>query len=417
VHINMLSARCDSLCATISATIFSRRNLPFVTRMLFALLALACIAKFSWAQSTEAEGKFRQATEALRAGNLDEAADGFSAVVKTSPAFAEAHLNLGLVREEQGRNDEAIASFQKALAVKPRLRGANLFLGIAEYRVNQLDDAASALRKETNYFPKDAGAWMWLGVVELAKSQPEDAAQALDKAAKLDPANIDILYHRGRAHLLISKDSYENMFKADPNSWRVHQVLAQADAESDRHTDAIAEYQAAIKLAPQQPGLHEELGAEFREAGQIEPADAQFRAELEIDPQNVSARFKLGTLQIERGRPAEAKTLIETALQHNPAIPDAHYYLGRAEMQLGNDAAAIAEFQQTLKGKVDPDIAQQAYYQMAIVYRRQHRMEDAKAALAQFEKLKQQAGEHQQQLYEKKRQNQNVNVEESPQQP
>jgi hypothetical protein len=83
-------------------------------------------------------------------------------------------------------------------------------------------------------------------------------------------------------------------------------------------------------------------------------------------------------------------------------------------MQLGNDGAAILEFQQAVNGKVDPDIAQQAYYQMAIVYRRQHRMDDAKAALAQFEKLKAQAGEHQQQLYEKKRQNHNVNVEESP---
>ncbi|MEQ1352783.1 MAG: tetratricopeptide repeat protein [Candidatus Acidiferrum sp.] len=380
-------------------------------------ISLFVCCSFSTAQSVETSEKFQRATEAMRSGRLDEAAEGFSAIVKASPAFAEAHLNLGLAYEEVGKNEAAITSFQKALSIKPRLRGANLFLAIAEYRLNDLDKAVAALRKETSYYPADANAWMWLGAVQLAKSQPEDAAQALDKAAKLDPANVDILYHRGRAHLLISKDSYENMFKADPNSWRVHQVLAQADAESDRHTDAIAEYQAAIKLAPQQPGLHEELGTEYRNAGQIEPADAQYRAELEIDPQNISVRFKLGTLQIERGRPAEAKTLIEAALQQNPAIPDAHYYLGRTEMQLGNDAAAIAEFQEAVNGKVDPDIAQQAFYQLALVYRRQHRMDDAKAALAQFEKLKAQAGEHQQQLYEKKRQNQNANVKESPQQP
>jgi tetratricopeptide (TPR) repeat protein len=414
VHINMPSARFDFL----HATIFSRRTLRFVTAMPLAILALVGAAQISRAQGTDAEGKFRQATEALRARNFDEAADGFSSVVKTSPAFAEAHLNLGLVREEQGRNDEAIASFQKALAIKPRLRGANLFLGIAEYRLNSLDKASDALRKETNYYPTDANAWMWLGVVELAKARPDEASVALDKAAKLDPANVDILYHRGRAHLLISKTSYEQMFKADPNSWRVHQVLAQADAESDRHADAIAEYELAIKLAPQQPGLHEELGTEYRNAGQIEAADVQYRAELKIDPNNISARYKLGTLQVERGRPEEAITLIESALQQNPAIPDAHYYLGRAQMQLGNDEASIASFKRVLSEKSeDPDIAQQAYYQLAIVYRRLHRMDEARTALAQFEKLKQQAGEHQQQLYEKKRQGQNANVEESPQQP
>ena len=43
------------------------------------------------------------------------------------------------------------------------------------------------------------------------------------------------------------------MFTADPKSWRVRQVLAQANAEAERHIDAIAEYQEAIKLAPTQP--------------------------------------------------------------------------------------------------------------------------------------------------------------------
>jgi tetratricopeptide (TPR) repeat protein len=397
-----------------------RRNFHFRWLQQFLLSALVWIAVCLFvAQATPGQGanvndQFRQATEALRAGHLNEAAAGFSSVIAASANFAEAHLNLGLVREEQGKNQEAISSFVKALALKPRLRGANLFLGIAEYRLNELDKALAALRKETSYYSADAGAWMWLGVVQLAKGQPEDAGAALDKAAKLDPANVDILYHRGRAHLLISKSSYEQMFKSDPTSWRVHQVLAQADAESDRHTDAIAEYQAAIKLVPQQPGLHEELGTEYRNAGQIEAADAEYRAELDLDSNNSTARYKLGSLQLERGRPEEAKTLIEAALQQNPAIPDAHYYLGRAQMQLGNDEAAVASFKHVLPAEGNPEIAQQAYYQLAIVYRRMHRTDDAKAALAQFETLKQQATEHQQRLYDRKRQTQGTNTENPP---
>jgi tetratricopeptide (TPR) repeat protein len=406
----------------LTSTVFLRRNSSFRLPLEIVQAAMLCLALLLCGEVARGQDKgvsdqFRQATEAMRSGRLDDAAEGFSSVVRTSPTFAEAHLNLGLVREEQGKNEEAIASFQKVLAIKPRLRGANLFLGIAEYRLNNLDKAISALRKETNYYPSDASAWMWLGVVQLAKERPEDAAEALDRAAKLDPANIDILYDRGRAHLLISKTSYEKMFKADPKSWRVHQVLAQADAESDRHTDAIAEYEAAIKLAPRQPGLHEELGIEYRNAGQIEAADAQYRAELDIDPNNIAARYKLGTLQLERGRPDEAKKLIESALQQNPALSDAHYYLGRAQMQLGNDEEARASFKVVLSSNPDPEIAQQAYYQLATVYRRLHRMDEAKAALAQFENLKQQSNEHQQQLYEKKRKIQETDRENPTQQP
>jgi len=74
------------------------------------------------------------------------------------------------------------------------------------------------------------------------------------------------------------------MFKAGPKSWRVHQVLAQANAEADRHTDAVAEYQAAIKLAPTQPGLHEELGSEYRSLGKVREAEESFLANLKLPP-------------------------------------------------------------------------------------------------------------------------------------
>src|SRR5207253_2645272 len=137
-----------------------------------------------------------------------------------------------------------------------------------------------------------ADAWMWLGVVHLALDHPEQAVEALDKADKLKPGDPDILYHRGRAHLLVSKDSYAEMFKIDPQSWRVHRVLAQANAEAERHVEAITEYEAAIRLAPTQPGLHEELGTEYRNANKIHEAEQAFERELEIDPNNVLARYK-----------------------------------------------------------------------------------------------------------------------------
>jgi tetratricopeptide (TPR) repeat protein len=343
--------------------------------------------------------KFRQASEAMRSGNLDEAAVGFATIVKHAPAFAEAHFNLGLVREEQGNQSEAIASFEKALSLKPRLHGANLFLGVAHYKLNQFDEALVALKKETAAYPKDAAAWMWLGVVALAKDRPEDAVEALDKAAKLAPTDVDILYHRGQAHLLVSKNSYAEMFKADPKSWRVRQVLAQANAEAERHMDAIAEYQAAIKLAPRQPGLHEELGSEYRNAGKPQEAEEAFRQELEIDPYNVLARYKLGVLAVERNDGAKAKELIEAALRQKPDLRHADYNLGRAEMQLGNDAVAVEHFQQATKTDTDPEVLQQSWFQLGIVYRRLHRMPEAQQAMATFQKLKdQEADKSQKQL-------------------
>jgi tetratricopeptide (TPR) repeat protein len=340
-------------------------------------------------RSPTVEDQFRQASDAMRQGDLDLAGAGFDAVVKAAPDFAEARLNLGLVREEQGRHEEAIASFQEALRIKPLLRGANLFLGIAEYRLNRLDEAALVLRKETTANPQDATAWMWLGVVELAREHAEDAADALDRAAKLAPQDVDILYHRGQAHLLVSRNSYERMFKQDSKSWRVHQVLAQTAAEAERYPDAIGEYLTAIRLAPTAPGLHEELGTAYLNSSKLQEAEEAFQSELRLDPYNVLARYKLGVLAMERGDGARAKELIERALKEKPDLEAADYNLGRAESMLGDDAAALEHFKRATQG-TDPDSVRQAWYQLGGVYRRLHRMDEARQAMAVFQKLKDQ---------------------------
>lgn len=354
-----------------------------------------------WAQNNPAATQFEQATAAMRAGNLDAAAAGFAAAIQQTPDFAEAHFNLGLVNEERGRFEEAIASFQKALALKPRMHGANLFLGITEFRLNQLDKAHAAVAREAAAFPRDAAAWMWLGVVSLAQDKPEEAAIALDKAERLKPNDQDILYHRGRAHLLVSKNSYAEMFKVNPQSWLVHRVLGQANAEAERHLDAITEYGAAIKLAPTQPGLHEELGSEYRNANKIPEAEQAFKRELEIDPYNVLAKYKLGAIALEEGDAARGKELIEEALRVKPNLAHADYNLGRAEMMLGKDEAALAHLQKAANEDSDPEVVEQAWYQLGTIYRRLRRMDEARTAMATFQKLKDEAAEKSQQRLEK----------------
>ena len=386
-------------------------NRPRAQAARFMLASLSFLFSLAWplhAQGPpEVSEIFRRASEAMRQGDLNAAGDGFAAAAKAAPAFAEAHFNLGLVREEQGRMDEAIASLQKALALKPRLHGGNLFLAVAYYRMSRFELALTAIRKETLAYPNDASAWMWLGVIRLGADQPEEAAAALDKAAQLAPANVDILYHRGHAHLLVSKLSYQRMLRANPDSWRVRQVLAQADAEADRDADAISEYQAAIKAAPQQPGLHEELGTEYWKMNKIEEAEAEFKRELEIDPHSMLATYKLGSLLVEGAKPVEGKPLIEAALRQDPNLKEAYYYLARAYMQLGNDSEALDALKKAIAVNPSPEILAQAWYQLAIVYRRLRRMPEAQQALATFQKLKDQESEHRQQELQRKLEKQN----------
>jgi tetratricopeptide (TPR) repeat protein len=343
------------------------------------------------AQNSEFEKSFQRGTEASRAGQWEEAADYFAKATTLDPASAPASLNLGLARLQQGRVTDAEVALTRSLTLQPKLRGANLFLGIARYRKNDYAGAITALKREVRLDPRNAQALMWLGVTQLAAGDAEAATVNLDEAAKLEPGDVDILYHRGRAHMLVSKESYEMMYKADPQSWRVHQALAQSFVEADRLEDAAKECEIALQSRPNEPGLHEEMGDIYWKQNHLENAEAAFEAELKIDGDSLSSIYKLAVVSFERSKPEVTVALLKDLLRRSPHYPSAQYQLGRAEAQLDQLNPAIDSFNAVLaeKQKTDGEEVRQSYYQLAQLYRRAQRPEESKAALDSFMRLKQ----------------------------
>jgi tetratricopeptide (TPR) repeat protein len=371
-----------------------------------ALLALLLSVSFvpSHAQDSHFADLFREGTAALQTGHLDEAANEFTRATALNPTFAEGWFNLGLVRMQQEQWDASEAALNKSLALKPALRGAHLFLGIDKYRDNDMPGATAALKKEVAIDPRNPTALMWLGVVQLANGDADDAATSLDAAARLKPGDVDILYHRGRAHMLISKESYDQMYKTDPGSWRVHQVLAESYAQAERQQDAAIECKLAIEMRPKEPGLHQQLGDIYWSENHLDEAEAAYQDELQIDPQSYEAMYKLGVVSLEKSKPEVAAHLLNEALRRAPDSLETHYQLGRAEAQLGQYDSAIRDFSQVVRDPhdVEPETVRQSYYQLSRLYQRTQQPAEAKVALDTFLKLKQQADLQQNQKLEDK---------------
>jgi tetratricopeptide (TPR) repeat protein len=331
----------------------------------------------------------------MKAGNFTQAAAAYAEVTKLEPGFAEGFFNLGLAEEQAGRLDDARADLEKAERLKPGLRGVSLFLGTVAYRQNRFKEAEARLVDETKLDPRSAQAWMWLGVCRLAEDNPQAAIAALDKAYALDPSNVDILYHRGRAYLLVANASYDAMFKLDHDSLRVHQVLGEAYAQGYRNEDAINEFEVAVRLAPRQPGLHEELGDQDWIVGHLDKAAEAYREELSIDPNAVTAKYKLGSLLVENQNAAEGVELLRSALHQDSTLSDAHYYLGIGLMGTGQDEDATAEFKQAIAADPGNDRAMTSWYKLAQVYRKLHNTTEAQAALQNFQRMRAEVKERQ----------------------
>lgn len=366
--------------------------------MLPLLRKLACITALLiiagsprlLAQDSSFEKSFHEGTEEMRSGDWSAAIASFERAVRAQPASPEAHFNLGLAQLQQDNLREAEAAFNDAIRLSAGMRGPHLFLGIVRYRNNEYPAAITALQRETQIDPKNAKAFMWLGVAHLAAGDAGAASIALDKATQLSPNDVDILYHRGRAHMLVSKESYEQMYRADPNSWRVHQALAQSFAEADKLDDAAHECQNALSMRPNEPGLHEELADIYWKQNQLEKAEAAFQDELKIDPNSISSMYKLAVVSIERSKPEVTISLLTEVLRRSPRYRDAYYQKGRAEAQLGQLQEAISDFKAevAMGERGDAESRRQSYYQLAQLYRRMQKPEESKAALDVFLRLK-----------------------------
>ncbi len=355
----------------------------------FWLTLFVLASSVTHAQTEASLAKFREGTEALQHHQVEEAIATFVQVVRESPHFAEAYLDLGLAYAQQGNNEEAVHALERAVAMKPTLRGGHLFLAISEYKLNRLELAAAAIHKETVLSGSDSSAWMWQGIIELGQGHLPDAVEALDRAAALNPKNIDIFYHRGRAALALSRQSYEQMFKLDPKSWHVHQVLAQADVESDRNADAVEQYQLAIAAGPPQSGLHVALGSSFWQLGKFDEAQTEFETALRIDPNDSLGMYKLGCLFVDRSRVAEAKPLLEKVLLLDSSLVKTKYYLGRADAALGQDSEAVRYFKESIAANLDAETTQQAWFQLSRIYRRLRDIPASEDATAKYRALEQ----------------------------
>jgi len=337
---------------------------------------------------TQTEEALRQGTQAIASGKFGEAEKWFQAAVKQSPDNADARMELGIAELRLGKPEEASNSLLEAIARNPEAQGANLFLGIAYTQMHHVDESLAALRREIELNPKNAQAQMWLGVVELQAGHPEKATEPLDRAAELSPDDLNILEYRGQAHSDVAHDSYARMAAIDPNSWHVHKVQAQLYAMQNLHKESIAEFLAAIKIAPNNSDLYEELGNEYRKAGSLDLAQQAYQKELELSPNNPIAMYNLGKIDIETNEAGEGLALLQKVVTNYANVPATYFYLGLGDFETGKTNEAVSALEKARAMHPEADLAPRVEYELSRVYRKLGRVAESDQAVREYTRLK-----------------------------
>ena len=324
----------------------------------------------------------------LKQGHPAEAEADFQRAATEMPNSPDAALGIGLAQLRAGKFDAAEAQLARASQLQPSLLSAHMFRGIALFQINSLVTAEAELEAELKLQPNSSEALTWLGIIRLQAGKPKDAAIPLDKAGELSPNDQSILYYQIRAHTLAAQQSFRALFAMDGDSAYVHRAQAEIYSESQQPDKAIQEYKAALQKAPHDAELYEALGNEEQRVEHVEEARKAYEAELTINPNSAVALYNIGKIEVETGDAAKGVDLLQRAVAGHAVAAPAYFYLGFGLAKLGKNDAAVGWLEKAMQTSPSDSLRQRDEFELARVYERLGRKEDASRALAELRRLK-----------------------------
>jgi len=289
----------------------------------------------------------------LAEGKMDQAESAVRAYLVGHQNSARAHFLLGLILFRKIQADalekRAHAGSDSASELRGSdLREKNARASLAEYtegakyerpsasdlKIVALDyvllgsyaDASKWLTTSVQQNPKDAEAWYYLGRSRYNENRFEEAARAFLKCLELEPRNV----------------------KAQSNLGLSYAGLNRIAEAQDAFLKAI-DWQAESSVKNAEPYI--DLGDLLIQQNRIEEAVTYLTKAAQIAPRESRAREKLGSAYLNLNDLAGAQEQLELAVAQDPQNPSSHYLLGSVYRKQGRLDKAKAEFERFEKLK------------------------------------------------------------------
>jgi tetratricopeptide (TPR) repeat protein len=329
--------------------------------------------------SPEALQHLQAGIEADKQRHYDAAIAEFKKLTELEPTLAAGFINLGAAYMEKQDYASATAPLKRAVELSPDQTEAHQLLGYTLLAQGYAAEAIPHLERA-----HEEGA---LGVAQIETGQLQEAVVNLQAALTKRPNDPDLLYYLGRASGLLSKQSIDTLQAAYPDSARAHQAMAENYFVLRQMPQAEKEFHAALQLRPDTPHLHLELGLVYAGASQWEKAEEQFRAETKLQPGSAEAAYRLGNTLLQEGKVREARAELQRADRLKPEMPETLYALAKAASLEGDSSAAEKAWAKVIELEKTSDLAAQAHFALASLYRKQGKTAEAEREMQEFKKL------------------------------
>jgi tetratricopeptide (TPR) repeat protein len=337
----------------------------------------------------------------------DAAVPALETAVRLRASDVIAHTWLGYAYVAQSRYDAAAKQFEAACRIDPKNIDAWYALGEAYLQIGRQNtlallstapDGGRAWQLAGEQFQLQGNRSKALDDFEQANARRPDIAELRTTVAELGgsaktsiapgaaTAKEDALYAQAHAAEQKSRTAFEQVLSLAPDSYRAHQIMADAFALQQQDEKAIEQYRIVLQLKPDLPGIHEAIGSSLLRSGKSAEALPEFQAELALQPRSASVNTLLGQTLLLLGKNEEAEKALRSALLMDRPPPDAYRLLGKLDLHRNDDQGAVGDLTHYLSVQKDDATA---WYLLSRAYRGLGKTEQMNQALSQFEKVSQ----------------------------
>jgi len=153
------------------------------------------------------------------------------------------------------------------------------------------------------------------------------------------PAAVDALFEQGVQALKAGRAgeaeaAFRRVLQQGGNRAYVHNNLAIAYQQQDKHAEAVAECREAIRLDPAYAPPRIVLGGSLLALGHVAEATAELERAVKLLPKEHAGREQLARAYTRGGQPAAAVEQYRALREMVPDDPEYAYQLGRAYLRL-----------------------------------------------------------------------------------
>ncbi len=228
------------------------------------------------------------------------------------------------------------------------------------------------------------GERMKLAEADFRLGHYQSARRNSQRVLASDSGNEWGIYWLSKSYAALADECFVKIASLNPESVRVHQMLARHYADRYNFARAKAEYKSALSSDPDLPDLHLQLGTVYWQGGEWQEAEEELQKTLELSPGSAVAQYELGDTYVQQRRWQLGVDHLRKALGERSVALKARLDLAKCEAELGQTGQALED----LKAVASQDRDGEIHYRLATLYRKLGDMAQARAALATSEKLR-----------------------------